>query len=131
MKGKMAVLIALAIALLSVSAVCAYASYVLAQQEKRYIPYEAVTINGNTYSFTGWVTVEKDGSYRVPLFDSSGRYSGMCIYHRNGSDIGELIHVDYESPPSPEMFAAASATTGLAGAFWLAIVCIKKKKGCW
>ncbi|MEM2995529.1 MAG: hypothetical protein QXI91_05915 [Candidatus Bathyarchaeia archaeon] len=90
-------------------------------------------------SFEGWVRVNEDGSYTVPLFDSSGRYSGICIYHKNENDIGEVVNIDFapgNGPwqyivEEPTVFSGTSIVTAVSGIACLGIVVIRKRRGMW
>jgi hypothetical protein len=137
MKRKMVVLIALAIAFLSVSAVSAYAAVKDATQKKIYVN-KSLYMNGVLVGqFEGWVPVREDGSYSVPLFTEEGYFSGIEIYYSNSSDtLGELIYVERNDMLTLSDFDAktgscVSAISGLAGIGCLATVIVKRRKGVW
>lgn len=135
MNKKVWLLIALAIAFLSVSVVSAYAAIKDATRKKIYVDMVQY-INDERYSFKGWVPVAEDGSYIVVLWNDDK--SGCIQWHsRYPSEMWHVDYVDYEhsiykliDELNAETGSCVSASTGAAGVGCLATA-IKKKKGVW
>jgi hypothetical protein len=128
MMKKVVVIIALAIALLSISVVSAYAAVKDATQKKIYV--ERVMYIGNErYSFKGWVTVDEDGHYSTPMYDDEGNFQFYA--DENG---GILFITPLHSNPmylDAVSGSCVSAASGVTGIGCLATVFIKRRKGVW
>jgi hypothetical protein len=86
------------------------------------------------YSFKGWVPVNADGSYSVPLWNENKTKMIVRHFDKNGNPLLGW-HVDYIQPPPFLLDAATgscvSATSGTAGIGCIATVIVKRRKGVW